>query len=105
MRTAWIYLLAGLLVLLDVGCNSLPECPEGFYDPENFRVRYVHDDEDGEFYLIEFYIEIENITEMLTELAVDAINPFAEVEVGKLLVLAASAGLDANLDITPCGGG
>ena len=42
---------------------------------------------------------------LLTELAVDAVNPSAEVEIGDLMALASDAQLDVNLDISPCDGG
>ena len=92
MRIVWSVLLTGLIVALSVGCSAgqpeLPDCPEGFYDSENARINYVHGDGDGEFYLIQLYIEIENITKFLAELAADAINPFSEVEIGDLIALA-----------------
>ena len=109
MRLYWLASFLTLLTVLAIGCSAnapeLPNCPENFYDSETFRINYVHDDGDGEFYHLQYYIEIENITELIATLAVDAINPFSEVEIGELLALLADAELDANLDITPCDGG
>ena len=103
-----ILLTVGLIMALSISCNAaqpkLPDCPESFYDSENTRINYVHDNGDGEFYLIQLYIEIENAMKLLPEFATNVINPFTEVEIGDLMALATDAQLDANLDISPCRG-
>lgn len=116
MRTARGVLLITLIVTLSVGCSSAseqpaptptsrqPDCPENTFDLGNFLVRHVHDNGDGKFYLIQLRIDIEEVKNLLTELAADIVNPFSEVEAGDLAALVADTHIYTDLDITPCHG-
>ena len=109
MRPVSTALIILAIIALMVSCGAaepeLPACPgNSSFDPTNQKVNYVHDDGDGEFYLIEYYVDSENVTALMAELAVDIINPLSEVGIGELVALLAEVEIDANLDITPCEG-
>ena len=108
MRLVSTALLILAIVALMVSCGAaepeLPACPGNSFDAANLKVSFVHDDGDGEFYLIEYYVDSENVTALMARLAVDIINPLAEVDIGKLVGLLAEVEIDTNLDITPCEG-
>ena len=108
MRLVSSVLLILAIATLMVGCGAtepeLPACPGNSFDAANQKVSYVHDDGDGEFYLIEYYVDSENVTALIAELAVDIINPLSVLDIGRLVELLAEVEIDANLDITPCEG-
>ena len=108
MRLVSSALLILSIAALIVGCGAtepeLPACPGNSFDAANQKVSYVHDDGDGEFYLIEYYVDSENVTALIAELAVDIINPLSGVDIEKLVGLLAEVEIDADLDITPCEG-
>ena len=108
MRLIPITLATFAIVALVVACGAaepeLPACPGNSFDAVNQKISFIHDDGDGEFYLIEYYVDSENVTALMARLAVDIINPLSEVDIGKLVGLLAEVEIDTNLDITPCEG-
>ena len=109
MRLVSTALLVSAIAALIAGCSAaepeLAACPGNSFDAANQKVTYVHDDGDGEHYLIEYYVDTENVTSVMAELAVDIINPLSEIDIGKMVgMILTEVEIDANLDITPCEG-